>query len=106
LVSEKCSNDHAIDLALGKPMQEFRFVIALTFERLHNRRARHLRAMVMWEETLLGLPAECPAVDAPEHRTRYRTLQEIGRQYREHPARFGVVKVWRPLGEPAPRGPA
>ena len=96
LISEKCSNEHAIDLALGRPMQEFRFVVALTFEKLNNRRARHLRAMVMWEDALLALPEECPAVDFPEHRNRYHTLQEIGRQYRRHPERFGVVKVWRP----------
>jgi hypothetical protein len=96
LVSEKCSNEDALDLALGRPMDEFRFVIALTFEKLHDRRARHLRAMVMWEEALKSLPAECPAVDYAEHRTRYRTLQEIARQYRAHPERFGIVKVWRP----------
>jgi hypothetical protein len=96
LISEKCSNDHAIDLALGRPMQEFRFVIALTFEQLSDRRARHLRAMVMWEETLLNLPAECPRVEKDEHKTRFRTLQVIGRQYRKHPERFGIVHVWRP----------
>lgn len=101
LVSEKCANEHAIDLALGRPMDEFRFVVALTYEKLHNRRARHLRAMVMWEEALLNLPAECPAVDFPEHRTRYRTLQEIARQYRRHPERFGIVKVWRPQAQAA-----
>src|SRR5262247_2983314 len=71
LVSETCSNDHAIDLALGRPMDEHRFVIALTYEKLHNRRARHLRAMVMWE-------------------------QAIARQYRQNPACFGIVNVWRP----------
>ena len=60
LVSEKCNNDNAIDLALGRPMDEHRFVIALTFEKLHNRRARHLRAMVIWEEALRSLPPECP----------------------------------------------
>jgi hypothetical protein len=101
LVSETSANEHAIDLALGRPMEEFRFVIALTFEKLSNRRARHLRAMVMWEEALLSLPAECPAVDFPEHRTRYRTLQEIGRQYRRNPERFGIVKIWRPKATPA-----
>lgn len=95
LVSEQCTNDGAIDLALGRPMDEFRFVIALTFEKLSNRRARHLRAMVMWEEALLSLPAECPQVEAPEHRTRFRTLQAIAAQYRAHPERFGIVNVWR-----------
>ena len=91
LVSEKCTNDHAIDLALGQPMTEFRFVIALTFEKLNNRRARHLRAMVMSEEMLRNLPADCPRLDLDEHHTRFRTLQAIARQYR-HPERFGVVK--------------
>lgn len=96
LISEKCSNDHAIDLSLGRPMSEHRFVIALTFEKLHNRRARHLRAMVMYEPALMNLPAECPRVDFEEHRTRYRTLQAIARLYKAHPECFGIVKVWRP----------
>jgi len=98
LVSEKCSNDNAIDLALGRPMEEYRFVIALTFEKLHNRRARHLRAMVMWEQALLDLPVECPRIDFEEHRTRFQTLHAIARQYRSNPERFGIVKIWRPKG--------
>jgi hypothetical protein len=96
LVSEKCTNDDSIDLALGRAMNEHRFVIALTFEQLNSRRARHLRAMVMWEPTLLNLPDEMPRVDFEEHKTRYRTLQAISRLYRKHPERFGIVKVWRP----------
>ncbi len=96
LVSEKCSNDNAIDLALGRPMDEYRFVIALTFEKLHNRRARHLRAIVIWEETLRNLPPDCPQVDFEEHKTRYRTLQAIARQYAANPECFGIVQVWRP----------
>jgi hypothetical protein len=96
LVSEKASSDDSIDLATGRPMNEFRFVIALTFEKLNNRRARHLRAMVMWEDALLSLPAECPRVDVEEHKTRFGTLQAIAAQYRAHPERFGIVKVWRP----------
>lgn len=96
LVSEKCTNEHAVDLALGRPMQEYRFIIALTYEQLSNRRARHLRAMVMWEDALLSLPAECPRVEKEEHKTRFRTLQAIARQYRKSPECFGVVKMWRP----------
>ena len=96
LVSEKSSNDNAIDLALGRPMQEFRFVVALTFEKLNNRRSRHMRAMVMWEEALLNLPAECPEVDFEEHKNRFRTLQAIAREYRSCPQHFGIVKIWRP----------
>ena len=95
LVSEKCSNDNAIDLALGCRMEEHRFVIALTFEKLHNRRARHLRAMVILESTLQSLPAATPRVDAEEHKVRYRTLQAIASQYATHPQRFGIVRIWR-----------
>jgi hypothetical protein len=96
LIAEKCANDDSIDLAIGRPMDEHRFVIALTFEQLDSRRARHLRAMVMLESMLLGLPEELPRVDYEEHKTRYRTLLAIAREYRAHPDRFGVVKVWRP----------
>jgi hypothetical protein len=98
LVSETASNDNAIDLALGRDMDEYRFVIALTFEKLSNRRARHLRAMVIWEEALKNFPEHCPQVEFPEHRTRFRTLQAIATQYRAHPERFGIVKFWRPKG--------
>ncbi len=96
LISEKCSNDNAIDLALGRPMEEYRFVIALTFEKLHNRRARHLRAMVIWEETLRNLPPKCPRVEFKEHETRFQTLQAIARQYAHHPERFAIINIWRP----------
>ncbi len=74
LISEKCTNDDSIDLALGRPMEEHRFVIALTFEQLNMRRARHLRAMVMLESMLVNLPEHTPNVDFEEHKTRYRTL--------------------------------
>jgi hypothetical protein len=96
LISEKCTNDDSIDLALGRPMEEHRFVIALTYEQLNTRRARHLRAMVMWEQALFNLPQEMPHVDFEEHKTRYRTMLAIAKLYRAHPERFGIVKVWRP----------
>jgi hypothetical protein len=96
LVSEKCTNDDSIDLALGRPMEEHRFVVALTFEQLNMRRARHLRAMVMLEQMLVNLPEQLPRVDFEEHKTRYRTLLAIKREYGAHPERFGIVKVWRP----------
>ena len=60
--------------------------------------------MVMYEQALLSLPAECPKVDVEEHRTRYRTLQAIAAQYASHPERFGIVKVWRHKGHPGPAG--
>ena len=45
---------------------------------------------------LLNLPEHMPNVDFEEHKTRYRTLLAIKREYRAHPERFGIVKVWRP----------
>ena len=96
LMSEKCSNDDSVDLAIGRPMNEYRFVIALTYEQLESRRARHLRAMVMWEQELLSLSDEMPCVSFEQHKTRYQTLLSIAREYRAHPERFGVVNVWRP----------
>jgi hypothetical protein len=96
LMSEKCSNDDSVDLAIGRPMNEYRFVIALTYEQLESRRARHLRAMVMWEQELLTLSETMPRVSFEQHKTRYRTLLAIAREYRAHPERFGVVNVWRP----------
>ncbi len=74
LISERVSSDNAIDLAVGRPVEEFRFVIALTYEQLSNRRARHLRAMVLYEPMLVALSDEMPEVDHEEHKTRYRTL--------------------------------
>lgn len=110
LISEKCSNIDSLDLALGRAMLEYRFVIALTYEKLSNRRARHLRAMVMWEESLLNLPTDFPNFERKEHETRFRTLQAIARQYQAHPERFGIVHVWRPKNAdwitPVPGGSA
>ena len=95
LISERVSSDNAIDLAVGRPVEEFRFVVALTYEQLSNRRARHLRAMVMYEPVLVSLPEEMPEVDHEEHTTRYRTLLSISRLYRKNPERFGIVRIWR-----------
>jgi hypothetical protein len=44
----------------------------------------------------LSLPEEMPRVSFEQHKTRYRTLLAIAREYRAHPERFGVVNVWRP----------
>ncbi len=103
LMSEKCSNDDSIDLSIGRPMHEYRFVMALTYELLHDRRARHLRVMVMWEQELLSLSETMPNVSFEGHKTRYRTLLAIAREYRAHPERFGVVSVWRPQEVAAPQ---
>jgi hypothetical protein len=95
LISERVSSDNAIDLAVGRPVEEFRFVIALTYEQLSNRRARHMRAMVVHEPMLVAFSDDMPEVDHEEHKTRYLTLLAISREYRENPGRFGMVRIWR-----------
>lgn len=95
LISERVSSDNAIDFAVGRPVEEFRFVIALTYEQLSNRRARHLRAMVVYEPMLTALTEVMPEVDHDEHKTRYRTLLAVSKQYRKNPERFGIVRIWR-----------
>ncbi len=102
LISERVSSDNAIDLSVGRPVDEFNFVIALTYEQLNNRRARHLRAMVIYEPMLLSLPTTMPRVDHEEHETRYRTLLAISNHYKLSPERFGIVRIWRDRPPPSP----
>jgi hypothetical protein len=97
MIAASCSNEGAIDLALGKPVAEHRFVVALTYEKIKDRRMRHFRAMVVLE-TEIGafLEEPGPRLRRPEHTTRLATLRAIARQYQAHPERFGLVSVWRP----------
>jgi hypothetical protein len=97
MIAASCSNEGAIDLALGRPVAEHRFVVALTYEKIKDRRMRHFRAMVVLE-TEIGafLEEPGPRLRRPEHTTRLQTLRCIARQYQAHPERFGVVSVWRP----------
>ena len=96
LISEKCTNDNSIDLALGRPMDEHRFVIALTFEQLNTPpRAPPAR------DGDVGADAAQPA--RRDAARRFRGAQDAlphaagdRATYRAHPERFGIVKVWRP----------
>jgi hypothetical protein len=96
LIAERCTSEHSLDLAMGHPMQEHRFVIALTYEKLCDVRAQHFRAMVTYEPELLNFPASPPSFERPEYATRFETLKAIADQYRKSPEIFGIVKIWRP----------
>ena len=96
LVSEKCTSTDSIDLALGRPMDEYRFVIALTYEKLSDRRARHLRAMVMWEQSLLTFPRNSRASSARS--TRRATAR--CRRLRGSTARIRSASGWSTSGAP------
>jgi hypothetical protein len=95
LIAEACTNSNSIDLAIGVPVKEHRFVVALTFEKLCHVRSQHFRAMVIYEPELRAFPDELERHERPETRTRFLTLREVARQYRLHPEQFGMVKVWR-----------
>src|SRR5688572_11312088 len=94
LISEQCAHAGALEMAIDIERQEYRFVVALTFEQLNAHRTRRLRAMVMYEPMLLTLPDDCPEVEREESKTRYQTLLAIKRQYQTNPERFGVFKIW------------
>jgi hypothetical protein len=96
LIAERCTNEHSLDLAMGRAMQEHRFVIALTYEKLCDIRAQHFRAMVIYEPELLNFPVSPPAFERPEYATRFESLKAIADQYKRNPHIFGIVKMWRP----------
>jgi hypothetical protein len=97
MIAASCSNEGSVDLALGKPVIEHRFVVALTYEKVKDRRMRHFRAMVILETEMSAfLEQPGPRLRRPEHATRLATLRCIARQYQAHPERFGLVSVWRP----------
>jgi hypothetical protein len=97
MIAASCSNEGAIDLALGRPVTEHRFVVALTYEKVKDRRMRHFRAMVILETEIAAFLEEPgPRLRRPEHATRLATLRCIAHQYNAHPERFGTVSIWRP----------
>jgi hypothetical protein len=81
-------------MVLGHDVVEYKFVVALTFEKLRSKRARHFRAMVILEKELLNLPDTYPDVWREEHKTRFDTLKKLSIIYKEHPERFGYLYIW------------
>jgi hypothetical protein len=71
-------------------------VLALTYEKNIPGRDQHFRCMMVWEEALKALPADCPPVDHATYRTRHRTLCLIAAHYARAPDHFGIVKLWLP----------
>jgi hypothetical protein len=104
-VSEKTNNVFSFMGAIGLPMRTFRFVLALTYERGIPGRDQHFRCMMVHEQALKNLPGLCPAIDHPQYATRFKTLQCIASTYAKHPERFGVVKLWLPVGWINPPAP-
>jgi hypothetical protein len=98
LIAAACTNSGSVDLAIGAPVTEHRFVVALTFEKLCNVRSQHFRAMVVYEPELRAFPDigdMRPETRVGAQQTRFISLSEVARQYRMHPERFGVIRMWR-----------
>jgi hypothetical protein len=95
-VSEQTNSIFSFMKSVGLPMIEYRFVLALTYEKNIPNRDQHFRCMMIWEETLKCLPDRCPGIDHQEYATRFRTLKSIAAHYARHPDHFGIVKVWLP----------
>lgn len=94
LIAERFTNAGSLAMALKKPVKEYSFVLALTFEKVPDVRARHFRIMMINEDELLALPDKFPKLSRPEHGTRYKTLLSIRDQYKAKPEHFGVLKLW------------
>jgi hypothetical protein len=98
LIAAACTNSGSVDLAIGRPVAEHRFAVALTFEKLCNVRSQHFRAMVVYEQELMYFPdiGDMRAETREgTQRTRFITLSEVARQYRQRPERFGTIRMWR-----------
>ena len=101
-VASALTNQNSLDYSLGKDMVPHRYVVALTYEKLCELRAQHFRVMICKEDELLNFP-DTVRFNRPEHATRFETLKQVARQYREdhaanpvQPERFGILLVWRP----------
>lgn len=111
MVAERCTNNNSIDFALGRKMTEHRFVLALTFEPKTPGRSQHFRVMMLAEEELMMMAAELKFQDAgivpriletarEREVARLHTLYNVAALYQDHPERFGIINVWRPVEEP------
>ena len=78
---------------LGLPATKDRYLICLTSETAGEVRTRKVRAMLIKKETLEKLPEEEPKFEAPNHRTRWKTLQFMATEYRKHPHQFLEMEI-------------
>jgi len=79
------------DLGLGVTCAQY--VLCLTSEAAGNIRMRKIRAMLIQKSTLETLPEEQPQLAAASHATRWTTLQQLAKAYRETPHKFLTVEI-------------
>lgn len=78
---------------MGLPAETRDYLICLTFENAGDLKTRKIRAMMIRKQVLLSLPEEPPVLERPHHLTRFHTLQQMARIYREDPSQFLDVEL-------------
>jgi len=77
----------------ARPHQAIRYLICLTNECDGEVRTRKIRAMVIRKELLINLPKEQPALESPNHQIRWKTLQQMQKEYVADPTRFIEAEI-------------
>ena len=77
----------------GKPHDAFRYLICLTNECDGEVRTRKVRAMVIRKDSLINLPKEQPMLESPNHGIRWKTLQQMQKQYTADPTNFIEAEI-------------
>ena len=91
-VSEKFASGF-IRRDIGQTTESNDYVICLTNEVDGAIRTRKIRAMLIRAADLESLPEEMPALESPNHETRWRTLQTMAHRYQETPEQFLRVEL-------------
>lgn len=78
---------------LGLPVHCGRYLITLTNECDGAIRTRKVRAMVVQKELLENLPEEMPRLESPNHKTRWKTMQQLAKSWKQEPHRFVNVEI-------------
>ncbi|MEZ6059685.1 MAG: hypothetical protein R3C19_04920 [Planctomycetaceae bacterium] len=95
-VLNELSEQFAIGLIqrdVGHPVLAAEYVICMTNECDGEVRTRKVRAMVIRRDLLTNLPAEFPEFESPNHRIRWKTLQQLQTAYKSTPWKFLTVEL-------------
>lgn len=91
-VSEKFAEGH-LRRDNGLAVTTSRYLLCLTNEADGEVRTRKMRVMLIRKELLENLPADAPRLESPSHATRWRTLQQMAKAYRQTPFKFIEVEL-------------
>ena len=78
---------------LGADVQSDEYIICLTCEAAGNLKMRKVRALLIKKSLLTNLPEEQPALESPNHSTRWATLNQLAAAYQKSPERFLSMEI-------------